>query len=604
MNPAPLERAKLFGERLRQWLPQGNSKQDFVVSDSMISLLSEEATERADAKKLLESVRDSGRLILHGAPGSGKTTALCHLYLSAISDEILPIYFNLSYANDWIVKEWNHATVHVRVQHLLSNISQPSLGEAEILATSTPILLLLDGIDVLGAAVGDSLIEIASHLAFRWPQTCVIVADRYCVRDFGYERWMHASLRTDREPEPHQRDAHTQAPELTVGLASTIGTEQYVASGWRQLSLKSLSALNRGAPAESGDSMELVAGSMMPRPWLVDRAVARAVASETFWNKHSFDRLSLGGTYFEVLTLLCERLEPDLAERFVRQAYEWNFYSAVYVLRTSEPHEPANISNELSTALLCTVADRLWDRFESTVEAARVALLVVRTDTARQLLAGATRASIAQHAAQIESTTPWFVEWSAWFLQPTDWIPAPEQAQAITGDDALLTWAASNALRRASLPDACLQSLHAALNNSDDMVRWRSAHALARSPSAETAALLAVRARQDSFRWVARTALRSLMEMLASALERQDDKLATGLSSTIQDLLAGQSTLQSPLVKEFERCAVLAAAPPRGWADVIGPLLRSLFSLIRSPDDTKRLELLTDRLRPKTASDA
>jgi hypothetical protein len=530
----------------------------------------EEVTGVAEA---LNRVRQTGRLLLLGKGGSGKTTVANRLKEDAVQSRIAVTLVNLKHWSPSIQAAWDATgdDILARAELLLGELGDPpqSLSQIDSIEARKPKLIIVDGLNEVRGSIAEQIVSVADRVASSFINLSVILTDRLTRRNSVRERWQLALVLALEDSAVELAFQQTIGLEkwanATAGqrhllqspffLNKTIEDGQLTASSaeaiqsylLRHAALddNKLSAASRGAYAmyvqlgssrtfpfaafEAGAGKpttdELLRAGVLVREGEVahfehhlfhDYLAARHVASNSdIWNYDSLNAISFGASSFDAVAFVLEQLETVRADHFVRQVYDWNPYAAAYAISETSG---AQISHEMAFIISAMLAERLDDIFAPTAQRSADALSVLGTEEAKSFIQFSADDRL-RSVAEYKSEQPWFVDWQKLYVHPRGSAAHADELALLGSVDSILGWTAANVLRRLSVTEPQLveirQMARAATSHAQ---RWRCVHVLGTFPSEENLSLLLDRLDSDENEWVMYGSLRSLMEIAARSI--------------------------------------------------------------------------------------
>jgi len=602
------------------------------------------------ASGLLDSIAETGRILLLGAGGGAKTAQLTRIAKKSVDRREFPVPVFL--------KNWS--SKHYDLWKTLRNYSQkidfllmsfaPSaigIGDLERLPPGTPRLLLIDGLNEVTENVGNEVLDAVDDYIRYSPRTWAVVSDRFVRRQLRTpERWRLALVLplSEREVARHVKKIvgerawenlseternilrspyfldgflkykeirNTKAAELEQFLIERDGlTSQEIdevaraafqeyRSHTRSFSIGSFEEIAGVEPTRrlrtSGSLAVEADGTAhfdhhLKHDYLVSRYV---VKSPQRWDRAHFRTMTFNGSSFDTVALAIEQLgsreEKDL---FVRALYDWNLYAAGNALAAGRTQQ---FSPEMSTVVHAMFAERRWDIFIKSAIAATDILHVIDTTLARSLVAANGLEDVLQIIARQAGDANWFRRWKALYTSPIGSEADDLDLSGLVEEDSVVGWTTSNVLRRKILTEEQQISLRNHLNeHGSAIVRWRVAHVLGRFATQQNAEALA-RGLNDPAPEVKYGCTRSLVEVAA----RSHGELAPFAFESLAraaDVLARHPEV----VDEFRRVLMVQAedAPPK-WTRLVLPSISAFQQATvnyKSRQDWDRtLEELVDR---------
>jgi hypothetical protein len=617
-------------------------------------LLAGQFDQETSVGTLLEEVQRRGRVILHGEAGSGKTTVFRRIFKLA-AESMYPVLVNLlrwspPLFDAWKASDGNDA---YRMGLLLRNLGEPLTDEADLrrLPLDRFRVVLIDGLNEVPSEVARGVLSAADSFARRNPLGGVVVADRLTRRDLPSEKWHIARLRS-LEPEqvrvlmpaeageadPAQTELMRRPFFLNLAInhgPSTASGAEAVESFIRthaRLDDEQLDDAARGAfdmyaaygsrtfdvgqfeeIATAPVVAQLVEAGLIKREedsaYFVhhlyhDYLAARWLAKDPEqWGRDAFEALSFHASSFDALALALEQVtEATLADQFIREVYDWNFYASAYALGKGRQLGSALVTAHMEVALLAMLAERRWDPLRATAEAVTDALLFVPSDFAAAFLAAPSIREVQETVGAIDDDDAEYQEWKRLFLTPVGQPARDDQVELLVDDRSLLGWTASNVLRRTELsPDQEARIRGMIREHGHPRVRWRAAHALGSHPSMENARVLATAVAEDEDELVRYGAIRAITEQAAASRDLRMEilELVTGLADEIER--------DSTTLRQLQRALVLRD-PPADWPVAVAPLVDALWSVaasVEAQDVWRRVAFEIERsVAPEAAPEA
>lgn len=301
----------------------------------------------AEIESIAERALESGRVLLSGRGGSGKTTVLRRVADRAQSRGIQSVWTNFSRWTHSDYEAWNALTSHSeRISYLLSKHSSPTLTISELDKQRT--FVFVDGINELVSRTGQEIISaIDVQLQFA-PKTSFIVSDRLTRRELRRpDKWhlgsVHPLEKADIAKHTAEQGDYFSLPFFLDALIHGRGID--VAAYWNQhcgLSKPETEVASRAAyklyevsRARAFDIEELrrIAGNEITANLVACGAITgdgRATFThhllhdflaaqhfahgEDLWCEKGFDVITLDASSFDVLVLVASNLKADALE--------------------------------------------------------------------------------------------------------------------------------------------------------------------------------------------------------------------------------------------------------------------------------------------------
>jgi len=612
------------------------------VAETYDALLGRSYSSIVSANELLSTAQETGRLLVHGYAGSGKTQLLHRLYRHIVADGKFAVLIRL---RDLVAEEkgWNDVPDNLRSQsQMLLARAEPPTDETSVRSIPSTLFALVDGLDEVPSELAVSVLGALDALAQRLPNLVVIVTDRFSVRPVSPETWRLASIlplgENDLPPLP-QRNQDVNQRLLTIPLFVDLLAKGEVSLSQLRAPQVSIAAIlndliERSIPADEVGRVSHAAYSTFADArsrvfainWLTEAAGAAAVdrlmqkgllkvegerasftqnlvhdylaaryfaSNPSLWNQRGFDVVSFTGASFDVLVLAAEVLatgsDEGLSERFIHQLYDWNFYAVGFVLARSIAVGSHVISRDTTLAAEAMMTERKWDRIVSTRTRVIAALRIIGDRNSSELLSLKDFSQLREWVAAREGSTSWFAAWRKLFLVPHGTSVDVDFVNAIEDPESILGWTAANVVKRTAPSIEALNRLREMLSVGTDTVRWRVAHALGAFPSRENFHPLVQMLGSDPYPWARYGALRSLVEQ-ASLTDAGPlrEEIIQGLADNVGVILSDQR-----LRIELERCLEVDPIPD-GWARSLDPLISALWDRTSG-----ELQFLWERLASK-----
>ncbi len=591
---------------------------------------------------ILDKARKSGRIMLCGKGGSGKTTIAVRLCENARREGYSAVFVKMRNWTRTLQEMWDQFDEHPisRANFLLSNLGEPSNGlpSLDSLEPNRPKLIVFDGLNEVHLRTGGEIIVAADWLAGAFMNISVITTDRLVRRDINQDRWslgMVLPLKdeevrelltkaiarnaweklTDRQQHmlesPFFLDKVLKTHKIPPTSAEVIG--DYLREH-ATLSEQALDALARGAFATYGAGFS---GRSFPKEALLKGSEADAVrrleeagflagADDTVyfdhhlvhdylaarylavhsekWEEKAFDAISFNASSFDAIAKVLEQLDSNRADEFIRRVYDWNPYAAAYAISDTASSE-RRVSEEMEVVITAMLAERRWDLILPTVTRAEDALAIISTELAIRYLGAGTMEEVLKMVGDQHSDAEWFLIWKQLFTRRPHQAAMDSDIQLLSSADSILGWTMANKLRRLDINEQQSVSVRdLAANAASGAVRWRAVHVLGAFPSRENWKSLFARFEEDQYEWVRYGALRSLMENAAKSQALRSEVL--GALSEKAGLLMSSARLRN----EFYRAsfAEIVGEDGKRWIAELGRVVRSLADHSR---DEKDLEL-------------
>lgn len=609
------------GERLE--IPSPEFQFTIGWSDTYDALFGKSYRSSTSIAGLPVEARQRGRVILHAEGGAGKTMILHRVYRDRLADDEYPVLIDLRGWRPPLFDAWKYwrSNAMMRMRLLLTDMAATQVDESllDSLPTGHSSFILVDGLNEVPADIAPGILDCVDAFARRHPTSSVIVTDRLVRRDLPGEGWALATIRISDEEIARVRNqprtdklsggllgtAFFLDLALKKGLDSTSGSKAFAAYFEHQLRFSreqldhASSAAFRAYTKRSSrtfefrefakDAGEATTAALMQSGTIIQNDSFAYFKHHLFhdylasvwlaqhrdsWNAPSFDAVTFRASSFDALALALEQIEkPNLADRFLRQVYDWNFYGSIYALVKGRSLGSVTVSVEMELALLAVLAERRWDILRVTAERVTDALRIFPSSLAQRLLKAPdfdAVLAIVRAAKVVESTA--LKLWRRVFtISPGSQVSDDIVDLLRNPNDSLVGWTVANVLKRAVLSNTQLVLLRQLLvSHADRTVRWRAAHALGAHPSAQSVDAL-FGALSDEYHWVRYGAIRSIVECAA-----RDAALRTPIFERLRRQVR-QIAQDERTVEELEKCLLLTS-PPRDWTASVEGVLEELWA--------------------------
>jgi hypothetical protein len=559
-------------------------------------------------EQLLRKAISSGRVLLAGRGGGGKTIFLHRCAEQSVALGFLPIYISLK------VFTQEHASLLLdmrsrlaKIDFALRTLSKAHIGVAELdgLPTSKNRILLVDGLNEVDGRVAQELIFCLDEYAGTAINTSIIVTDRLVRREFiSPDRW---SLHAIQPLLPSEIIEKTKSAKRSITkdqqdlLSSPYFLDLFLANGMLESSRASemkqwfithaltVEELPRASNAafdvygRTSRTFPLKAFQEVSGPGITRKlrdAGALTVRGDDalfdhhlkhdflashhlanhpdLWQGANFDRVTFAASSFDAIMMCLEQVSKEGADQFIRKVYDWNLYGVGYSLSESRHH---NVSEEMRRVMVAMFAERLWDLVEPTAQKARDTLKLLKNDNdSRQLLKAESLDQILDMIRRSWVGPSWFTEWRDLFTIPICSTVTDNILRLIEDGNSILGWTASNVLRRCRLSWTQQEYLHQLMRGQSPVIRWRVIHTLGAFPFHSNLPALALAVKDDD-RLVRYGAIRSSFE---SASQAEED-IRLEIFGMLRQ--SGQFIAEHPSLKDEMRRAMLIprAKRPQSW---------------------------------------
>jgi HEAT repeats len=609
--------------RLSESLPRYEATYQFtiVAHENYESLLSHSAGNVVGVEGLISMASKTGRVILHGGGGTGKTSILHQVIDRAVEAEAPAVIIRL---NKWLPSldtTWRRLgdSESGRIDLLLSQLGEPAttLEALSVAGETGPVLVLVDGLNECERGIGNDFLSSLSWFAGQVSQAGVIVTDRLSRRPvsnrwgltaigplYGEKGLRGIAFFRDRLTEDGAEGAsvtqvqrrflkyHANLDDAEIKRAASAALNAYLHDQSRNFSIAEFESMAGDGVIEKLHSSDVLAiegnhgrfQHHLYHDYLA--SVELASRGESAWTWEIFDAITFKGSSFDALAMALEQL-PDEAtgDELLRRIYDWNFYGTAYALSNANA---ASVRPDTEAVVTLVLGERRWDPFRSTVTQVTDALRLFETDLSRDVLSKQSSDEVRELAQNWVASEGPLGTWLQVFTVPTDASLTDTTVHQLEDDDSFLGWTLANTLKRVTLSSGQEEWLRDRLHNGDETVRWRAAHALGGHGSNETASALRA-ALSDTHYWVQYGALRSLIETAAEH-GTLGDHIVTGLVQSLDVLVATPGLLAA-----LERFLMLTAPPPN-WATTVAPVIESLWLRASTEAELDRWKTLADRV--------
>ncbi|MFJ8940831.1 NACHT domain-containing protein [Streptomyces sp. NPDC102365] len=595
-------------------------------------LLSGRWSEVTPYNGLAEHALKSGRVLLSAEAGSGKTHLLARAGIEAArSGKALPVWVPLRDIPSLAHK----ASAESYIRAIVS-LSKPALNPVLASSHRVPsVLLLADGLNEIPRDLSQVAIDALDELARRYPFISVIVAERLARRSVPLERWSLATVLplSAEQIQAIWKSVHKEAPSsdamrllqnpffldkatlfkpsdssngariIASYFSGLAGVTERVIDQLSETSFKAY-ARDRGmlipkSMFRSGvdpRGVDALVNSEMIRQsdnfvWFSHHLFHDYLASRylvrhrTIWTRDSFDTVTTGAASFDALRLAVDQIgDPAVADEFVRQIYDWNYFGAAYSLVSGR------VTSEMRVALLAMLADKRWDSVSATAQQVTDALRLDGTEISQRMLDASTRADLLRIVREFPSTNENFSRWKTIFTIPDGELVGADIVADLRAGDPMEAWTLANVLRRCRLSRNGEAELLTIAKSESAVERWRAVHVLGFHPSSATEAMVETLL-TDADSWVRYGAVRALVEIAAKSA---DPQLKTRIVTRFVESLA-EEKLDDRMLYELSRVLDVCPQPP-GWAETIAPLVQQLASTSINSMEHERWSALMARI--------
>jgi hypothetical protein len=578
---------------------------------------------KLEESQVLKQALVTGRAILSGRGGDGKTWLLHRLHARAMSAGNVAIFIDLKqwtggdYA-EW--SEWTRDNIGDGADFLFRRFSGLGLGAIEIdrLPPDTRKIVFVDGLNEISAKIGLQILALLDEIVATHINMSVLVADRLVRRDLpnSHRWWIGSPLPLTTE------EVRKHLGKTTVVAADDIRTSPFFldaeirngpGGGRRALTLEQMvrehgglsdaelivvskfaydayaraqsrmfdrdvfeAELGKGLAdklVEAGTVRFTEAGGFFHHHILHDFLAAKYASTQDpdAWGPLLFRTLSFEASSFDAIELTFEQLDPAHADVFLQKLYDWNLYAAGYALAQAR-QDP--VGPEMRTVIFAMLADKRFDPVLATSQRANDALRLMQLPSAQEFRDAANIAAVCEAVQAVNSDIEWFANWKGLFALAQGGGVTLETLATILQADSIVGWTVANVAKRG--PNREWMTAHLIEWLQEDVsatVRWRIAHVLGSLPTAPALARLLQLLDEDEDPYVKYGAIRSLVELatLAEPPLREDVKAAIvqrGSAISCSDRISGE--LRSSLL-------IAPVGAPDGWLDFVRACVKSQF---------------------------
>ncbi len=581
-------------------------------------------------EQLLASAISSGRVLVAGRGGGGKTVFMKRCALQCADLGYVAVFVSLKFFNQEKASSWLSLQSRLsKIDFLLRNLNTAEIGIAELDSLSPAVkrILFIDGLNEVESKVAQELIFCLDEYAGTAISTSVIVSDRLVRREFvSPERWALYAIQPLSSQEisslvrPGGETITASQQELLTSpfflnlylsnrsIASTSAAEidewflEHSLAPEEVLSSAEAAYRVYGRSSRSFllDEFEVIAGESATQKLLSsggltisgndalfdhhlkhDFLASRYLAEHRqLWSKEAFDHVTFSGSSFDAIMMCLEQVPQHKADNFIRSVYDWNLYGVGYSLSESRHH---NVSEEMRRVMIAMFAERLWDPIQPTAIKARDTLKLLRQDPdSQRFLHCRTLEDVLDFIRTSWQGPSWFLQWRDLFATRVRSEVSDAVQHFIEEEDSVIGWTVANVLRRCVLTEVQQANLRNLVSEAPSVVRWRAAHTLGAFPSQENLQAL-TQALQNEDRLVRYGGLRSCFESAAQASEPLRGETFAMLKRN-SHLILGHSSLKD----EMRRAMLIPQAKrPDSWVKCCIDLISTWQSLESSADQEK-----------------
>lgn len=312
------------------------------------------------------------------------------------------------------------------------------------------------------------------------------------------------------------------------------------------------------------------------------------------WKGELFDFATFQSNSVESLSFAAEHLGKH-SNIFLLSVYDWSYKttsSLLHDLRANPVHGKA--LDDLAFIIAAKHAERMYDLFESTAIDAQKRLEESGTTESILFLKARSLDEVLDIIRDYQPSTEMSQAWQQLVLldDASDLI---DQALLVLQHNPVLSWTASNLLRRREIEDEQLAQLRMIyyLSMDPDMgsLRWRIVHTLGAFPTSKNISLLFSALYDDQYEWVRYGALRSLIECAYLSGHRE---------LIINRIVSTAHILNSKLIRREVRRTALVKEANASWYRSVKKLVDAFFVLApQSEIDvwTSLSQIIEDRIK-------
>jgi len=575
--------------------------------------------------EVLDHSLSTGRAILSGRGGDGKTWLLRRLFRCAIDAGVVPVFIDLKQwtgADYERWKEWTQDNVGAGADFLVRRFSGLGLGIIDLdrLPPNVRKIIFVDGLNEITAKVGLEVLTVLDEIVAFYMNTSVIVVDRLVRRELpSPARWWigtplplaadeirrhlpkdAAVVENDLRSSPFFLDAALRSGTSGEGRVTMLDTMIHEHFGLADAEVGTVAEACFAAYSAARSRMfdvvsfrETVGQSILDKleqsgairiddtngffqhhiahDFLAATYVARL--DPALWTPGLFRELSFDASSFDAVELAFEQLAEGPADLFLQKLYDWNLYAAGYAL-AQRRQDDTPVGAEMRTVILAMLGDKCFDPVIATRQRAADALRLMQIEEAGPFRQATTLAELCAIVDAVGSDIPWFNEWKEVFrISETQAIELATLAK-ILDENSILGWTVANVAKRVADGGWILPQLAEWLAASPNAtVRWRIAHVLGAIPEQEALHCLGDLVDNDADEDVRYGATRSLVELATIA----SPELRGEASAAIAERASAIS--RSDRIARELRSSLLvepSVAPPE-WLSFVRACVQAMF---------------------------
>jgi hypothetical protein len=575
--------------------------------------------------QILKQALTTGRAILSGRGGDGKTWLLRRLHRLALAAGDVAIFVDLKQwtGGDYVEwTEWTRFNVGDGADFLFRRFSGLGLGAIDIdrLPPETRKIVFVDGLNEISAKVGLEILTVLDEIVSSHINMSVLVADRLVRRELpNLNRWWigsplpltHDEVRKhlgkgivldadDIRTSPFFLEAELKAgpgggrragtlerlllrhgglSEAELLVVSKGAYDAYLQSRSRMFEREAFEVAV-GAPLtarlqEAGVLRFTEAGGYFQHHIVHDFLAAYYVArqNQDTWGPSLFRTLSFETSSFDAIELAFEQLDRDQADLFLQKLYDWNLYAAGYALaQARESDDP--VGPEMRTVIFAMLADKRFDPVLATSQRASDALRLMQLIDARPFRDAANIGELCAAVQLIHSESQWFIDWKDLFCLAEAGNISEAALAMIAQADSIKGWTVANVAKRTVDGEWMIPHLTQWLQDGvSATVRWRIAHLLGSLPSGPALEQLLRLLDNDEDDDVKYGAVRSIVELATMA----DPQLRMAARTAIEQRATAISSSERVARELRSSLLIDPALAPEGWIDFVRNCVRSQF---------------------------
>lgn len=575
--------------------------------------------------EVLDHSLSTGRAILSGRGGDGKTWLLRRLFRRAIDGGIVPIFIDLKQwtgadYEGW--KEWTQDNVEAGADFLVRRFSGLGLGIIDLdrLPPNDRKIIFVDGLNEITAKVGLEVLKVLDEIVAFYMNTSVMVVDRLVRRDLpNPSRWWIGTpmpLAVDemqqylpKNAEVIENDLRSSPFFLDASLRSGTSGEGRVTMLERMVHQHfGLDDAELAAVAEACFSAYSAARSRMFDVVAFQEKVGQSILDKlhqsgairvegakgffhhhivhdflsathvarldpSLWTPALFRNLSFDASSFDAVELVFEQLAEVPADLFLQKLYDWNLYAAGYALAQRRQGD-APVGAEMRTVILAMLADKCFDPVIATRQRAADALRLMQIEEAAPFQMVTSVTELCGVVDAVGSDIPWFNEWKEVFRISETQSIGPETLAKIVEANSILGWTVANVAKRVGDGGWILPQVTEWLAGSPNAtVRWRIAHVLGAMPEQDALHCLRNFIDNDPDEDVRYGATRSLVELATIADAPLREEALTAIAERAQ-AISGSDRIARELRSSL---LIDSSFAPAGWLSFVQSCVQALF---------------------------